>query len=88
MITPLRSDVLVKEIGELKESFLHIPGTALRDNHLIVEVINMGSSCRKFPIKIGDKLLIDRYTGADVEDIDGLSYKLLRADQDVIGIIR
>lgn len=90
---PLSDRVLVKPIeeAEQKKNGIIIPDTA-KEKPQEAEVMALGTgklddSGKRidFTVKKGDKVLISKYGGTDVQ-VDGEKYLILRED-DILGII-
>lgn len=93
-ITPLGDRVLVKRIeaAEQIKGGIYIPETA-KEKSQEAEVIALGSGKRledgkvqAFEVKAGDRVLISKYGGTELER-DGEKYVLLSED-DILGILQ
>lgn len=91
-VKPLHDRVLVKRWEEEKTSpgGIVIPDTA-KEKPLKGEVIAVGNGkilddgqVRPLSVKVGDKVLIGKYSGTDVK-IDGTDYVIMRED-DIMGV--
>ncbi|HKK19013.1 MAG TPA: co-chaperone GroES [Opitutales bacterium] len=92
-ITPLRDRVLVRRIDAADEikGGIYIPETA-KEKSQEAEVVALGSGKRlengevqAFEVKAGDRVLIAKYGGTELER-DGEHYVLLSED-DILGIL-
>ena len=91
---PIKDNIVVKRIEEndaKKVGSIIIPDTA-KEKSLTAEVIAVGSGKvlkdgKKLPleVKVGDKVLIGKYSGSEIT-LDDNEYLILRED-DVLGII-
>jgi chaperonin GroES len=93
-IRPLGDRVLVKHIEEDEQvrGGIIIPDSA-KEKPQEAEVIALGTGkkdengkVQPFEVSVGDRVLISKYGGTDV-NIDGKKYLLLRED-DILGIIQ
>lgn len=85
-VTPLADRVLVKtEKTESKTaSGIIIPDTA-QEKTQIATVIAIGDDKEKIKVKVGDRVMYDKYAGTSVK-IDGEDHLILKA-QDIIATI-
>lgn len=85
-VTPLADRVLVKtEKTESKTaSGIIIPDTA-QEKTQIATVIAIGDDKEKIKVKVGDRVMYDKYAGTNVK-IDGEDHLILKA-QDIIATI-
>jgi chaperonin GroES len=94
-IRPLGDRILVKRLDEEKEQRtaggIIIPDTA-KEKPMEAKVEAVGPGRRlddgklvKLDVKVGDRVLIGKYSGTDVK-IDGEEYLIMRED-DVLGVI-
>ncbi len=85
-VTPLADRVLVKtEKTEAKTaSGIIIPETA-QEKTQIATVIAVGDDKEKIKVKVGDRVMYDKYAGTQVK-IDGVDHLILKA-ADVIATI-
>lgn len=93
-IKPIKDHIVVKRIEESdakKVGAIIIPDAA-KEKSLTAEVIAIGSGKvlkdgKKLPLelKVGDKVLIGKYSGSEIT-LDDSEYLILRED-DVLGII-
>ena len=93
-ITPIKDNIVVKRIEEKDEKkvgSIIIPDSA-KEKPMTAEVIAVGSGKvlkdgQKLPpeVKVGDKVLIGKYSGSEVK-LDDTEYLILREDE-VLGII-
>jgi chaperonin GroES len=92
-ITPIKDNIVVRRIeeSEKKVGSIIIPDTA-KEKPLQAEVIAVGSGRvlkdgKKIPleVKVGDKVLIGKYSGSEVK-LDDTEYLILREDE-VLGIL-
>ncbi len=92
-IRPLQDRVLVKrvEAEEKTASGIIIPDNA-KEKPLEAEVIAVGNGRRldngelvKPDLKIGDRVLISKYSGSEVK-VDGVEHLILRED-DIMGVL-
>jgi chaperonin GroES len=92
-IRPLHDRILVKRLEEQKKTAggLHIPDSA-KEKPLEAMVVAVGSgkvqddgSLRKLAIKAGDKVLLSKYSGNEIQ-VDGIEHLILRED-DVLAVI-
>lgn len=92
-LKPLGNRVLVKrlEAEEKVKGGIILPDTAKKKQETAkVVAIGTGKKDKKgdlipFPVKVGDKILMEKYSGQEVT-IDGEDYIILRAD-DIIAIV-
>jgi chaperonin GroES len=93
-IIPIKDNIVVKRIEEEEEKkvgSIIIPDTA-KEKPMTAKVIAVGSGRvlkdgKKLPleVKVGDKVLIGKYSGSEVK-LDDTDYLILREDE-VLGII-
>jgi chaperonin GroES len=92
-IRPLQDRVLVKrvEAEEKTASGIIIPDNA-KEKPLEAEVIAVGNGRRlengdvvKTELKVGDRVLISKYSGSEVK-VDGVEHLILRED-DIMGVL-
>lgn len=92
-LKPLGNRVLVKrlEAEEQVKGGIILPDTAKKKQET-AEVIAIGTGKKDksgnlipFPVKVGDKILMEKYSGQEVT-LDGDEYVILRAD-DIIAIV-
>ena len=92
-IRPLQDRVLVKrvEAEEKTASGIIIPDNA-KEKPLEAEVIAVGNGRRldngevvKPELKVGDRVLISKYSGSEVK-VDGVEHLILRED-DIMGVL-
>lgn len=92
-IRPLQDRVLVKrvEAEEKTASGIFIPENA-KEKPLEAEVIAVGNGRRlengevvKPELKVGDRVLISKYSGSEVK-VDGVEHLILRED-DIMGVL-
>lgn len=92
-LKPLGNRVLVKrlEAEEKMKGGIILPDSAKKKQETAsVVAIGTGKKDKKgalipFPVKIGDKILMEKYSGQEVT-IDGEDYVILRSD-DIIAIV-
>ncbi|MCC5831714.1 MAG: co-chaperone GroES [Chlamydiales bacterium] len=92
-LKPLGNRVLVKrlEAEDKVKGGIILPDTAKKKQET-AEVVAIGTGKKDksgnlipFPVKVGDKILMEKYSGTEVT-LDGDEYVILRAD-DIIAII-
>lgn len=92
-LKPLGNRVLAKrlEAEEKMKGGIILPDTAKKKQETAL-VIAIGSGKKDkqgnlipFPVKVGDKILMDKYSGSEVT-LDGEEYMILNAD-DIIAIL-
>ena len=92
-IRPLHDRILVKRVAaeEKTASGIIIPDNA-KEKPLEAEVIAVGNGRRldngelqKPDLKVGDRVLISKYSGAEVK-VDGTEHLILRED-DILGVL-
>ncbi len=92
-IRPLQDRVLVKrvEAEEKTASGIIIPDNA-KEKPLEAEVIAVGNGRRldngelvKLDVKVGDRVLISKYSGSEVK-VNGVEHLILRED-DIMGVL-
>lgn len=93
MLKPLGNRVLAKRLEQedTVKGGLIIPDTAKKKQE-VMEVIAIGEGKKTeegktlpMPVKIGEKILIDKYSGQDIT-LDDEEYTILKAD-DIIAVI-
>ena len=94
-IKPIKDNIVVKRIEESDEKkvgSIIIPDTA-KEKPMTAEVIAIGSGRTlkdgkkvALEVKVGDKVLIGKYSGSEVK-LDGTEYLILKED-DVLGIVK
>ena len=87
-IRPLADRVLVKQApAETKSAGgIIIPDTAQeKTQQATVEAVGPGTEKEKITVKIGDKVLYDKYTGTAIK-IDGDDFLILK-NSDIIAVI-
>lgn len=92
-LKPLGNRVLVKRLEpeEKIKGGIILPDTAKKKQETAsVVAIGTGKKDKKgnlipFPVRVGDKILMEKYSGQEVT-IDGEDYVILRAD-DIIAIV-
>jgi chaperonin GroES len=85
-VKPLADRVLVKiEVAEKKTAGgLYIPDTA-QEKTQIGNVVAVGDDNEKIKVKVGDKVMYDKYAGSSIK-IDGAEHLILKAD-DLIAVL-
>jgi len=93
-IKPIKDNIVVKRLeedAEKKVGSIIIPDSA-KEKPMTAEVIAVGSGRilkggKKVPleVKVGDKVLVGKYTGSEVK-LDGKEYLIL-PEHDVLGIV-
>jgi chaperonin GroES len=92
-LKPLGNRVLVKrlEAEEKVKGGIILPDTAKKKQET-AEVVAIGTGKKDksgnlipFPVKVGDKILMEKYSGNEIT-LDGDEYVILRAD-DIIAIV-
>ena len=93
-IKPIKDNIVVKRIEESDEKkvgSIIIPDTA-KEKPMTAKVIAIGSGRTlndgkkvKPEVKVGDKVLIGKYSGSEVK-LDGTEYLILKEDE-VLGIV-
>ncbi len=90
-IRPLQDRILVERIEEEQKGKILLPDTA-KEKPQAGKVIAVGEGRRNekgelipVPLKVGDKILFNRYAGNEVK-IEGKEYLIMREDE-VLGII-
>jgi chaperonin GroES len=86
-ITPLADRVLLKmEVAEKKTaSGLYIPDTANQEKTQIALVVAIGDDAEKIKVKVGDKVIYDKYAGNHIK-IEGLEHIIVEM-KDVVAIL-
>ena len=85
-ITPLGDRVLIKiaESEEKTKGGLFIPQTA-QEKTQTGSVAAIGDNKEKIKVKVGDKVMYDKYAGTSIK-IDGVEHLIVKAD-DIIAIV-
>ncbi|MBN2652969.1 MAG: co-chaperone GroES [Spirochaetales bacterium] len=85
-VIPLGSRVLIKfeEVSEKTSSGLYIPQTA-QEKTQIGTVVAVGDDKEKISVKVGDKILYEKYAGTTVT-VDGKDMLLVNC-KDILAII-
>lgn len=85
-VRPLGERVLVKPapLEEKTAGGLYIPATA-QEKTQNAEVVAVGDDKEKIKVKVGDKIIHDKYAGTQIK-IDGEEHLVLKA-QDIIAVI-
>lgn len=87
-IKPLADRLVVKQVAaETKTAGgLIIPDTAVEKTQIAtVEEVGPGTEKDKMTVKVGDKILFDKYTGTNIK-VDGEDYLILKI-ADVLAIV-
>ncbi len=87
-VRPLADRVLVKQTAaETKTAGgLYIPETAQeKTQQATVEAVGPGTEKEKITVKVGDKVLYDKYAGTSIK-IDGEDYLIVK-NSDIIAVI-
>lgn len=87
-IRPLADRVLVKQVAaETKTaSGLIIPDTAQeKTQSAVVEAVGPGKKDEEITVKVGDKILYDKYAGTNIK-VDGEDFLILK-NCDIIAVI-
>ena len=93
-LKPLGDRVIVKpaEAEEQTKSGLYIPDTA-KEKPQRGEVVAVGDGKLKddgarvpIDVKVGDTVIYSKYGGSEVK-IDGVEYKILDAERDIIAVV-
>lgn len=93
-IKPLGDRILVQRLEEeeIKKGGIIIPDTA-KEKPMQAKVIAVGTGKKDengktipFEVSKGDKILVGKYAGTDIE-LDGKEYLILR-EEDVLGIVK
>ena len=84
-IRPLGERVLIKQTkqGETTKSGIVLPDTASKEKPIIGEVTAIGEAIKE--IKIGDKVIYEKYAGTEVKDNDDV-YLLLEV-KNVLAVV-
>lgn len=92
MITPINNRVVVKreKSEEKTSSGIILPGAKNKQEIAIVVAIPLDfldtqGNPRELPIKVGDKILLERYAGQEIT-LDGEDLVIVKAD-DIVAII-
>ncbi|MCH3916398.1 MAG: co-chaperone GroES [Spirochaetia bacterium] len=85
-IRPLGARILVKmeEVKKQTASGIYIPQSA-QEKTQIANVMAVGDDKDAIKVKVGDKVLHDKYAGTQVK-IDGEEYLIINMD-DVLGVV-
>ena len=91
-LTPLADRVLLKpvEVEETTKSGI-ILSTASKEKPVVSEVVAVGPGGMvdghevKMPVKAGDKVIVAKYAGTDVE-LDDCSYTIVR-QEDILAVV-
>jgi chaperonin GroES len=87
-IKPLMDRVVIKmtEAEETTKSGIILAGSA-KEKPQVAEVVAVGSGKEDVPmsVKVGDKVLISKYSGTDVK-LDGQEYTILKME-DILAIV-
>ena len=85
-VIPLEDRVLIKtaELEEKTKSGLFIPQTAQEKTQVGV-VTAVGSDKEAIKIKVGQKIMYDKYAGTAIK-VDGAEYLILKA-KDILAVI-
>ena len=87
-VRPLADRVLVKQVAAETKSAggIIIPDTAQeKTTQAVVEAVGPGTKDEEISVKVGDKVLYDKYSGTAVK-IDGEEYLILK-NSDIIAVI-
>ena len=87
-VKPLADRILVKQVAaETKTAGgLYIPETAQeKTQQATVEAVGPGTEKEKITVKVGDKILYDKYAGTTIK-IDGEDYLIVK-NSDLIAVI-
>lgn len=98
MIVPILHRILLKldNVEHKTESGIIIPDDVIKKERKAVEVatvVALGSTCFKDygadvdTVKIGDRVIIAKYSGKEVKDVDDVDYVVCN-DEDIICILR
>lgn len=84
-IRPLGERVLIKQTKqeEVTKSGIVLPDTVSKEKPIIGEVSAIGESIKE--IKVGDKVIYEKYAGTEVKDND-ITYLLLE-EKNVLAIV-
>ena len=84
-IRPLGERVLIKQTKqeEVTKSGIVLPDTVSKEKPIIGEVTAVGKSIKE--IKVGDKVIYEKYAGTEVKDND-VTYLLLE-EKNVLAIV-
>lgn len=87
-IKPLQDRVVVKmtEAEETTKSGIILTGSA-KEKPEVAEVVAVGEGKKdvEMKVKVGDKVLLSKYSGSDVK-VDGQEYTIIRMD-DILAIV-
>jgi chaperonin GroES len=87
-IKPLMDRVVIKmtEAEETTKSGIILAGSA-KEKPQVAEVVAVGNGKEDVPmvVKVGDKVLISKYSGTDVK-LDGQEYTILKME-DILAIV-
>ncbi len=87
-IKPLADRVVVKmiEADETTKSGIVLPGSAKEKPQVAeVKAVGPGTEEVKIEVKVGDRVLISKYSGTEVK-MDGIEYTILKQN-DVLAIV-
>ncbi len=83
-ISPFGARIIVerKKLGNVSEGGIVLPG---KNNEIMLEsvVVAIGDDVENIPVEVGDKILVSRYGGTDIE-VDKETYVIVSMD-DVLG---
>ena len=84
-IRPLGERVLIKQTKqeEVTKSGIVLPDTASKEKPIIGEVTAVGEAIKE--IKIGDKVIYEKYAGTEVKDNDDVY--LLLEEKNVLAVV-
>ncbi|MCP1223312.1 co-chaperone GroES [Sebaldella sp. S0638] len=84
-IRPLGERVLIKQTKqeEITKSGIVLPDTASKEKPIIGEVTAVGDAIKE--IKIGDKVIYEKYAGTEVKDNDDVY--LLLEEKNVLAVV-
>lgn len=84
---PIGEKVLVEPImgGNQKVGHIHIPEAHRDEKPAECMVVSLGRTNKPFEVKVGDRVLVDRWLGTEVQ-MGSRSYKLIEA-QNILAII-
>ena len=85
-VIPLEDRVLIKtaELEEKTKSGLFIPQTAQEKTQIGV-VTAVGSNKDEINVKVGQKIMYDKYAGTSIK-VDGADYLIIKA-KDILAVI-
>jgi len=88
-IKPIGNRILVKaeETETQTKSGIFLPETIDKTDKQIGKVIALGEGegLKKLNIKVGNKVVFDKFTGSDIQ-VDKVDYKFLK-HEDILGVI-